>query len=310
MVKRRKPSKLISSESLLPPVARTIVPQTGKIEKLFRRLVDSGVDTAFEHFWIGVALVAITASTALWLYWRSGQALWLYPWLYFAGGFITACVFFITISSLLFWIKSKRARVLKDSKDLKFHSKDRGYLDHIVDRDRAFDELNAILELITAEILNVAKTSARGTAQIEAIRTRPSAQKLLRISSGVAERYERHSIEMENHLDRLRETVDRLIESSVGYLHWFTPNTEEQLQQLNKDRQAMETLRTVTEASLENISGFRQSQLSLMGQSQELNTAINRLVSVTDGISDTIKKAYRHWGEMIAIMDNKLGQNL
>jgi hypothetical protein len=288
------------------PIAQDTIPPTGKVQQLFKRLIDSGVDTAFEHFWIGIALVVVAAGTALWFYWRSGKALWLYPWLYFFGGFSTAAILVIAISVLLLWIRSKRNRTLKLSNDLKYKSKDKGYLDHIIYRDRSFEGLTATLNLISAEIANVGKTSEQGTAQINAIRARPSAEKLLRISTRVAERYERHSMEMEKHLGKLEATIDLLIESNIGYLKWFTPSTEEQVQQLKEDRQSMLTLRSVNEESLKGIRGFRQSQLSLTGQSQELNSAINRLVDVTDGIMAVMTKAHQHWGEMIAIMDSKL----
>ena len=58
--------------------------------------------------------------------------------------------------------------------------------------------------------------------------------------------------------------------------------------------------------ALASTEGFRDSQNSIRGISQELNTSVNRLVSVTDGIIAVMHQSARHWEELINIIDRKL----
>jgi hypothetical protein len=57
---------------------------------------------------------------------------------------------------------------------------------------------------------------------------------------------------------------------------------------------------------MESVKGFRDAQLSNHGTSQDLNTAINRMVHVSEGVIAIMGKVKNRWQEIIRIIDRKL----
>src|SRR4051812_19893411 len=95
MAKRRNPTpqKKRPTPSALPAAAMPTLPENQSVtkqhtKKIAERFIDSAIDTALEHFWLGVAATMIALTTAIWLYIKSGRALWLYPTLKYAITFI------------------------------------------------------------------------------------------------------------------------------------------------------------------------------------------------------------------------------
>src|SRR5438132_10170476 len=96
MAKRRKGKRIQPSVPAAIEMSSQVAPTRAprhRWVRLVERLLDSLIDTAFEHFWLAAVGVMIAAAGFLWLYFRSGRALWLYPWLKyaaaFAGGWLT-----------------------------------------------------------------------------------------------------------------------------------------------------------------------------------------------------------------------------
>jgi hypothetical protein len=324
MAKRRHsqaPKKRATPSTSLPTVAPTVMPTLpeskpiakGRIRRVVERigssLIDSAVDRAFGLFLLGVFAIVTPIAIAIWLYVKSGRATWVYPYLYFALGCAFMCLVLIAAASVLFYVQARRRKALERSKNRQFVSHEKGFLDHIVNQKKGFKDFNSTLIAMGKEIADVGKTTSRATKRIGLAKRflgLRAANIIHRIASNTAAKMNKHSAKMEERLTKLQETTDLLIESNVGYLNWFTPETDEQLNQLSRDRQSLVTLHEITAGALVSIEGFRDSQNSIRGMSQEMNTAINRMVHVTTGVIAFMHKADEHWEELIEIMDRKL----
>lgn len=159
------------------------------------------------------------------------------------------------------------------------------------------------------EMTRIGRTNNRATAQTQLV-TRLLGQRaggiVLRITSKAAAKLNKHSAKMEQQLSKLEKATNLLIESNVGYLSWFTPQSEQDEQRLINERASVVLILNTTLSSLAAVQSFRESQLALMGVSQELNTAINRMVHTTDGVIEFMHKSGNHWQELIEIIDGKL----
>lgn len=303
-----KPPIVQQSEELTAPAAAPSnePPVKGRMQKAAQRLADSFVDWVLDNFWTGVFLAMASVVTLIWLYMRGGGAAWVYPYLNFVLGFLAACLTLVLISLSFSYIKARR---LKQEKRLEFVSHEKGYLDHAVNKEKATNEFLKILNEMGEEIGRIADTSNKGTARIETAKAKRKDNLAVeghRVAADTAARYDKHSIKLERQLTALEKVFDTLAESQIGYMTWFIPTTQEQREQLVNDRQALNTLRDITRNTIVSTIGFRDSQIAIKGISQVLNTAINRLVNVTDGLIAVLHKAENLWEELIKIIDEKL----
>ncbi|HVS82323.1 MAG TPA: hypothetical protein VHE60_11380 [Pyrinomonadaceae bacterium] len=158
------------------------------------------------------------------------------------------------------------------------------------------------------EVTKIGKASARAGTQMKVARMilgTNSAGIVFWIASRTAKKLNKHSRKLEQQLAKLEKTTDLLIESNVGYLTWFSPSTEQEQQKLASDRTALIRLLDITRNATKTMQEFRDSQDSTKGISQELNTALNIMSHVTEGIVAFLRKADKHWQELIEIIDNK-----
>lgn len=291
-----------------PAPITTAVKGKGKLRQALRRIADSAIDTALQYFWVGVAGIVITATAAIGLYVRSGEAAWLYPWLKYAVAYTAGLLTLILIILCLASIKKRRLKALERARNARFDSREKGYLDHIINQKRGFKDFNATLYKMSSEIAMIGKTTSRGTVKINLARRllrEKAAYLVFRISNNMARKLSKHARQLEGQLSSLQEITDLLVESTEGYLTWFTPDNEEQKATLLNDRKSLVTLLEVTGGSLVSMKAFRDSQVAIRGISQGLNTAVNRMVGVTEGIITFMRRAETHWQKMIQIIDSK-----
>jgi hypothetical protein len=177
-------------------------------------------------------------------------------------------------------------------------------LDHLINRTNAEPEFSIILTAIGIEIMKLGETSKAASKKIES--TAGNLNKRQKVTSDTAKQLNKHALVMERHLAKLEGINDILIESNKGYIEWVTPTTTEIAENLRAFRTVFLTLRDGAHDSKLSTQSYRERQLGLKGISQELNTAINRLASVTDGIVAEIQKSEDHYGELVEIIDKKL----
>jgi hypothetical protein len=111
---------------------------------------------------------------------------------------------------------------------------------------------------------------------------------------------------MQSYLGKLEETSNLLIESITGYTSWFPVDTPESAQILLANKAGIEKMLAVIRTSIGSTEGFRDSQQGLYGVSQRLNTAVNRMVSVSDGVVSFLRDSVDRWDQVIELMNDKL----
>jgi hypothetical protein len=298
-------TKPTGSQPSVPDATPTVEPLAKRsARQIVGRLADSGIDFALNYFWTGVVIVMTSIAIVIWYYIRSGRADWLYPYLNFVLGFIAASLLFV-ISAI--YTQTRRRKALARAKNLRFVSEEKGLLDHKVNQKKAFIKFNSTLYALGKEIVKIGDVSSKGAAKIDKVKRFGGANadvELLRIASSVAAKLDKHSVRMEQLLTEFEDITNLLIESNVGYM--TSPVMQQAKQQLMNDRVALETLLNTTTAALGSVGSFLDSQNSLRGFSQDLNTSINHMVYVTGGVIAAIHRAKNHWIELISIIDEKL----
>lgn len=296
----------------VPASAASLTESRGRLGGAAKRFTDWAIKKALDFLLLGVIFVLTAPTIAIWVYLSGGRAAWTYPWLYAALGFIAACLVIISVSALLTFVRSQRRKAAERAINLEFLSRDKGYLDHIVNQAKAFKAFNSILSKMTREMTDIATTNRRATAQLQLAKRVVGAKSNLlgwvghKIASRTAKKMNKHAAAMQLLLSKLKVTSDLLIESSTGYMTWFTANTEEEAQTLIGNRVALSNLLVAMRASIGSTQGFRDSQKGIYGISQELNTAVNRMLHVTDGVITFMQEGEVKWSQVIEIIDTKL----
>jgi hypothetical protein len=281
---------------------------TGKTHRIIKRFIDSGIDFALEHFWLGFVLAMIATGTAVWLYWRSGQATWTYPWLYGIAGFITACLVLVAASTLLLYLKARRRNALERARNAKFVSQERGVFDHKVTLGQVLKVYVSTLSAIGTEMGRIGETSGKAGVKMDAagqVQGVKGDALRLKVARQAADNLTKHSQKMETQLARLEELNVVLIESSAGYLTWLASQGTGREAQLTSLRNSLQEVLDTTRASLTTIQVFRDKQDAVRGWSQDLNTAMNRLAYVTDGIIAVTQISEKHWEGILHLIDQK-----
>ena len=267
------------------------------MQKYIKRFFESAIETAFIYIWTGVLTMILALFSFLLK--GGGKGFWL-----FASGFISASIIIIGLSVLLVFIKSYRYRKLESIKDAQFLSKDKGILDHRVDMENATKELTRILLVLSKEINKIGNTLNKAIPKIQSTRENPiKAQKII---SDTAKKLNKHSAKMEGNIPKFDEIINLLIESTTAYFTWFVPKIDQEKQELITLRQTCTDMLSSTQLSLSSMESYHNIQVDTKGISQDLNTALNRSIFVTDNTITIMKKAKQHWHNLIEILNKKL----
>ncbi len=222
----------------------------------------------------------------------------------FALGFFSACGILIVTSLLLISIKSRRLNAIEERRSAKFASSEKGFLDHQLNLTQAIKEFQKVLNEIGAEIGR--SGTAAGKIGKKFALAGNNARFAHRAASVGAARLDKHAIRMERALTKFEGTVSLMIESTAGFLGWITPTTEAEKQPLIETRSSLVSLIELTQNSVSTTETYRNGLLKVKGISQEMNSAINRQVSVIDVVIATLQKSEKHWKELIEVIDGKL----
>lgn len=183
---------------------------------------------------------------------------------------------------------------------------EKGFLDFAVDAKRAGQEFPAILTRITRETTNIAKK-----LQSAKERTHNAAGDLVKIhniASRTAGQIDEYSAFLESNLNLLQQTSRMLTHSWIGYIEWFTPQTEAQKGQLLELRPVIRNLLESTRNSPKGVGAFRDAVAALRGKriSQDINRATERLLPHLDGIIAVMKEIERTCVKLLSIINKKL----
>jgi hypothetical protein len=100
------------------------------MRKQLKEFVDSAAQTAYQLFWTAVFVLiggAMTAAiVALLVYLWGPNAVWIYPYLYFATGFLSAWAVIISLVAVLNLVKRRRLKTSERLKLEQFKSSEKG----------------------------------------------------------------------------------------------------------------------------------------------------------------------------------------
>ncbi|HEY2960828.1 MAG TPA: hypothetical protein VGJ37_00305 [Pyrinomonadaceae bacterium] len=286
--------------------------RTNRIRTAAAKFGEWALSKALDYLLVGVLALGTAPAFAIWVYLRSGRAAWTYPWLYAALGFTTACLVIVLMASLLSLIESRRKRIAERAINLEFLSKDKGYLDHAVNQAKAFKTFNSLMNGMAEVMARIARTNSRATIYIRlaqrSLAQRPNLLAFIahKIAARTAKKLNSHAAAMESYLTKIELTSNLLIESITGYTTWFPVGTDEQAEVLMGEVVALEKMLAVIRTTVSTTESFRDSQEGLYGVSQELNTAINRMINVSEGIARFFKNSVTRWSKVISLMKDKL----
>jgi len=263
------------------------------MRKEFKEFVDAAAPTAYQLFWttvyVAIGGVVTTTGIVLLVYLSSPNAVWLRPFFFFAAGFISACISIMALSKLLNFIK---LRQLQRANNAKFVSQEKGFLDHLANRDEAQQKTTKTLVEISDEIGRIKSTTERATKRTT--EAGMDMTKRRKLASDHAVKMNKHAAKLEAYVSKFEEETNLLIESNMGFIRWLEPDTKDNKDVLSIYQQVYSGLIGSVHSSLESMEAYQQSYIASKGTSQELNTVANRMITVIDRIIVVHKKTEEH----------------
>jgi methyl-accepting chemotaxis protein len=259
-------------------------------------LTKSAFETALDNVWLFFGGVILTALVTLVAYVWSGQAVWLYPYLIYAGIFLSGMFSIIILILFLTFLKLRKERAIEKAKNNKFISNTKGLLDHRADFQKAIKLFPVVLSEFAKELGRIGKTTLNNRLDFW---DKISASLSRRSASRIAAKINKHSERMERYLTQLATLITSIDESTT----YFFESDSIDRQHFDILRNSLKELLNKNQTSCASLSIFRDSQVSVMGISQDLNTAMNRMIFVTDGIIEELKKAEGIWKQLIEMID-------
>ena len=186
---------------------------------------------------------------------------------------------------------------------------EKGFLDFLLEGEEASNRFSSALAEIADDTEHVGERMAVHSAAINEINENPgpgAASRIAKISSIVAADLRSSSSRIEKALPDLDGDVDTLEESFIGFLNWFSPQTDADLEKLKEIRSYTEGLEKVTLESFEQISSYRDSVLGLHGISGEMNRSSRRLAGSISGLLTLTQKTSAFASRTLEIIDEKL----
>lgn len=190
---------------------------------------------------------------------------------------------------------------------------EKGVVDFLYEGDEASKTFVALLGEISEDTKAVGERMGNHTDNINALSENPgpgAASMMAKISSLVAADMASSAFKVEDALPELDASIDSLEESYIGYLNWFSPKSEEHIEQLRGFRGSVEGLLNVTGESLPQISGYRDAVLGLKGISAEINRSSRRLSTALDGLISLTQKTTGFAARTLSLIDEKISRYL
>jgi hypothetical protein len=202
----------------------------------------------------------------------------------------------IAVILLLTFVKIRKEKRLNEAKNEKFISSEKGFLDHRADFDKAIKEFPTCIGGVGNEMGRISKTVQKAKFEVwSKINTNWGRKS----ASRTAAKLSKHTKAMERYSMELVGITKVLNESGFFLLKSIGNDTEK----LNTVRQAYEILLDKTRISYDAISVFRDSQHSAKGVSQDMDTTLNHMIFVTEGVLETLQQCEAHWERFIITID-------
>ena len=258
--------------------------------------VDNAIDNIWGLIWAIVGGVIVTFATTLGFYLWSGEAEWLYPFIKYFLAFFSGMLLIVFFIFCLTLFRIRKEKKLEKSRDEKFISNEKGLFDYQVDYEKAQYEFPLVLVELGKSVNRIAGTIAE--VDFESW-DQVNAGKRLKLASGLATKLLTHSKGMALQATKLVNVISALdiSVSSLLRLNAFNKNKFDNI------KLSLNDLLNGTQTSVESMILFKESQVNALGVSKDLNTSLNHLIYVTDGIIETLKNAKTTWIKIIQVID-------
>ncbi len=260
-----------------------------KFSRFLKKLTDAAIVAALQTLLVALGGAVVTAIVAVWSYMRGTPVRWTDR---AVGAFVAFVAFFLATAIVVF-VRSRRLKIMEHLRDAQFSSGEKGFLDFLMDRQKAEKELVKIVGSIIQETERIGKKVREHTRKVETIAKYPEPKRIVkshRLASATAKDFRKCSRKLEKLLSLFDKTTELLGESHIGYMKWFTLSTEEEKLQLVIFHNAIKELLNTVRETLKSQEGWRDKVRGLTGISQELNAAAARLAATIDSIIDVQKK--------------------
>jgi hypothetical protein len=246
---------------------------------------------------VGGAVVGVLVAVGLYVW--SGQATWLLPVTLYLVSFIIGVVLTLIVLGFIGFRSVLQTRQQAAAFAASLASKDKGVFDYFVELDELQPEFAKTMSAIGDEMEKIASVAA--TIDLPAM----AAQGSKAVVDGLgraARRIIQHTKNMSASQTRLESLLPRMTEATGHQVG----SAFIDIKTLPPVRTALLELRTRTQASQNAMTNWRTSQQNVYGMSQEMNTAVNHMIAVTDRILAALEASEERWSEQLAIIDSRL----
>lgn len=243
-----------------------------------KKLAESGIDTLLYSFWaaiLGLALAALGAVLALVV----GSSAWTNR----AVGALIALLYLAIAAGVLWLLRWRRVKNLNRLAQQPLAAK--GFLDHLIDRDRATKSQLRLWAQVTALMKHDGETMEGLRKRIERANMLPASRRVRkgrRISHRAARLLNRSRAKLDGITPALQGAAELFGESQIAYLEWYKTKGKIASQEVDVLRRAITGLLETTRHSAASQDQYKQAVLSLQGITQRQNEAASLLAAALD----------------------------
>lgn len=205
--------------------------------------------------------------------------------------------------------KSKHKTVEKVSEEAE---EEKGFLDYIVEGNKAGEEIARIMTVITEDTQNIGKKWEDHTAHIQTLGRFPrpgTAAQLHKIALTASKEMIDYSGNIENNLPILDKNIEIQTESFSGYLSRIDLKSKGVREQVLESRNTISKLLETIRDGLKSTTGFRDVVSGLRGISRDMNRSSRRLVDALNGLISFMEKEEAFCQKALLLIDERLGNN-
>jgi hypothetical protein len=186
----------------------------------------------------------------------------------------------------------------------------RGFLDFLRDSKRNMQVFTRELAGMTADMSRYNRKIVRATKALTAEQQKrnPSIERAHKLITQIARDIVEHSIRMEQRLDNAEPAANAITADITSYLHWFTPTSEVNRNQLAAFRTNLAVLVEQTPQARESMTNLRESTKGLrdLGVSRDISDACGCLVQALDRNVNLLSAVTSFSLRAVKIIDDKL----
>ena len=292
------------------PTAQPLAPEPpkGRIRQAGSRLLDSAIDTALGGIWLGVAGtaagVAMTALVTAIVYLRAPESAWIYTLIKYALAYTSGMLTLLLMMTGFALLGVRRRKLIEARNSARFKSADKGYLDYWLHLDESGKQFLSILSEIGTYMGRMGSSASRIGDKLATARNDP--KRAHKIVTEGAKRLDEYAAKMERAIERLQEITDLLLESTMAVAANSPPASEGNKEPLEASREACVELLASAEIARDSVETFKGSAMSVIGISQDTNSAMNRIIYGLESMVGLLSRAEQKWKETVVILNRKL----